>query len=112
MHIQVKSDNHVRVDTAVIAFIQTEARHSLSRFQRRLTRVEFHLSDLNSHKFGPQDKRCSIEARPAGHPPVAVKMTSGNFRAAIHGSLEKLRTALDRCLARADRSVAPRRSAA
>jgi hypothetical protein len=35
-----------------------------------------------------------VEARPAGHRPVAVTMTAANVRSAVQGSLSKMRNAL------------------
>mgnify|MGYP006172692853 CR=1 FL=1 len=45
---------------------------ALARVSSRLTRVEVHLADENAGKGGADDKRCMIEARPAGQSPVAV----------------------------------------
>jgi hypothetical protein len=43
---------------------------ALARF--KVTRLEVHLADENSDKFGINDKRCLIEARPVNMQPVAV----------------------------------------
>jgi hypothetical protein len=104
LQIYVNGDKNVRVDDRVISFVQGEADRALGRYKDRLTRVDFHLSDVNSHKFGLLDKRCLVEARPAGHQPVAVTLVASNVRAAINGSLSKLQTALERCLARPKRA--------
>ena len=100
MQIYVHSDHTIRVDTRVFAFVEGRARSTLERFQRRITRLEFHLSDVNSHKSSVQEKRCVIEARPAGSHPVVVMMAAANTRSAVTGSLSKLKAALERTLAR------------
>lgn len=100
MKIQVNSDKNIKVDDRVVSFVRQKADHALKRFARKLTRVEFHLSDVNSHKFGPQDKRCMIEARPAGRRPLGVTTTAGTIRSAVHGSLSKLQNALEKYFGR------------
>ena len=97
MQILVNSDGNITADSRVVSFVNTEAEMALGRYKRKLERLEFHLSDVNSHKSGTHDKRCVVEARPTGHPPVAVSMAARNLRISIRGSLSKLRTSLDRC---------------
>ena len=101
MKVQVNSDKNIMVDTRVIAFVREKADRALARFKRKLTRVEFHLSDVNSHKFGTHDKRCKIEARPASGRPLAVTMAAGTVRSAIQGSLAKMQSALEKHFGRA-----------
>jgi hypothetical protein len=60
-----------------------------------LTRIEFHLSDVNSRKFGTHDKRCLAEVRPAGRRPLTVTASAATVNSAVRGSLSKLRNALD-----------------
>ena len=50
MEIQVNSDKNVLVDSQVIRFIGAEVNRVLKRFAGRPTRVEVHLSDVNSHR--------------------------------------------------------------
>ena len=100
MQIQVNSDKNIRMDARLVSFVQGESERALERYQGRLMRLEVHLSDVNSHKFGPEDKRCRIEARPARRQPVVVTMTAGNVRAAVQGSLAKLQNALEKYFGR------------
>ena len=95
MHILVDSDNNIQVDTRVVSFIQGEAARALGRFQSKLTRVECHLSDVNSHKVATGDKRYLKEARPAGGEPVVVTKSTANVRSAVAWSLSKLQVALE-----------------
>ena len=95
MKIQVNSDKNILMDAQAHRFVRGEANRALGRFKSKLTRVEFHLSDVNSHKFGKHDKRCLIEVRPAGHRPLAVRVASPNVRTAVLAALVKLRSALE-----------------
>ena len=69
MKIQVNSDKTIAVDASLTRFVEGEVRRVLARFAKRLTRVEVHLSDVDSRKTGQADKRCLLEARPAGDRP-------------------------------------------
>jgi hypothetical protein len=94
VRIQINSDKNIGVDTRVVHFVEGEANRVLKRFAGKLTRVEFHLSDVNAHKFGTHDKRCLVEARPAGHRPLTVSNAAATVPAAVGGVLIKLRSAL------------------
>ncbi len=94
MQIQVNSDKNIAVDTRITNFVEGEANRALKRFAARLTRVEFHLSDVNAKKFGTHDKRCLVEVRPAGHRPLTVSNAAATVEAAVGGVLIKLRSAL------------------
>jgi hypothetical protein len=94
VRIQINSDKSIAVDTRVIHFVGTEVNRALGRFGGKLTRVEVHLSDVNSHKFGTHDKRCLIEARPARHRPRTATHSAATVRQAVAGALSKLRTSL------------------
>ncbi len=102
MRIQINSDKNITVDSRVTGFIEGEAKRALKRFAGKLTRVEFHLSDVNAHKFGTHDKRCLVEARPAGHRPLTVSNAAATVQAAVGGVLIKLRSALQTLFGRSD----------
>src|SRR5215469_9428048 len=107
-------------------FTREQTNRALARFQDKLTRLEFHLSDVNAGKFGTHDKRCMAEARPARHKPLTVTAAASTPEAAVRGSLSKLRSKLDtffgrlkprpakirRALAAATRSSHPKKAAA
>ena len=66
MQIQVNTGDNVEGREELIARVEAGVAAALSRFDDRLTRVEVHLGDENAGKSGAADKRCMIEARPAG----------------------------------------------
>ncbi len=113
MRIQINSDKNIAVDTRVIQFVKGEVNRVLKAYTAKLTRVEVHLSDVNSHKFGPNDKRCLIEARPARHRPVAASSRSRTVRQAVGGALTKVRSGLETFFGRLEKrgedTVAPKR---
>lgn len=90
MHIQINSDHHNVVTEAFSTKIQALVADSLSRYSHQLTRVEVHLSDENSRKEGGNDKKCVLEARPAGLKPLAVSDKGATIDDAIDGAITKL----------------------
>jgi Sigma 54 modulation protein / S30EA ribosomal protein len=94
MQIQVNSDNNVAVDEEVTLRVEAEVNHALKRFANRITRVEVHLSDANGGKSGIHYKQCLIEARPAGHEPVAATDQAATLDEAIPGAAQKLQSIL------------------
>lgn len=91
MHVQVSTDNHIANDERLLEYTQGVLEGSLTRFQDRITRVEVHLGDeIGAHKHADDDKRCSLEARIAGHQPVAVTHHAPSVRESITGAAHKL----------------------
>jgi hypothetical protein len=113
VRIQISSDKNVAVDTRVIQFVRGEVNRFLKRFGSQLTRVEVYLSDVNSRKFGMNDKRCLIEARPARHRPLTAANRAQTVRQAVGGALTKLRSGLETFYGRLERrgedTVTPKR---
>ncbi|MEV0946086.1 HPF/RaiA family ribosome-associated protein [Rhodococcus sp. NPDC049939] len=74
---------------------EAEIASVLERFSEQITRVEVHLSDENAGKGGPDYKRCLLEARPAGQPPVAVTNHATTIEEAYVGAAHKLASRLN-----------------
>lgn len=75
---------------------------SLARFRADLTRVEVQLTDEARGKQGPRDMRCMLEARPTGHPPVAVTHDAENMDEAFRGATQKLIRSLEHTFGKLD----------
>lgn len=76
------------------AEVEEAMRSALGHWTSHLTRIEVHLRDENAGKGGESDKRCEIEARIAGRPPLSVTDAAAGFEQAIHGATTKLEHAL------------------
>jgi hypothetical protein len=74
---------------------------TLIHYRDRITRVEVHLGDENGAKAGPGDKRCMMEARVDGRPPIAVTHHADTVEAAVHGAARSLAKAIESVLGRA-----------
>jgi ribosome-associated translation inhibitor RaiA len=98
MDVLINTDSSVQGSDSLAADVERAVRHALERFADRITRVEVHLSDVNSHKGGSADKRCLMEARIAGREPVAVTHHAEALTKAVEGASDKLKRALDTVL--------------
>jgi ribosome-associated translation inhibitor RaiA len=106
MRIQVNSDKTIAVDLRLVRYVQGEVGHRLQRFAPKLTRAEVHLSDVNSRKAGPADKRCLVEVRPANARPLAAKAQAATLSVAIGAALDKMERRLDGFFGRQGRTAA------
>lgn len=102
MQIIVNTDHHLIGSEELVARVQADVTATLDRFDDHVTRVEVHLNDENSVKAGANDKRCMMEARVRGHPPVAVTAHADSVDLAIAAASDKLERALDAVLGRLD----------
>jgi len=110
MKVQINSDKQVVVDAELSSFIETAVRRTLGRFEKQLTRLEVHLSDLNSSsKRGLRDKRCLLEARPAGQKPVSVAFETGSLEQSVRGAAGKMKRLLETSLGKSSGQT-PQRS--
>ncbi len=100
MTIQFNSDNNLSVSDAFRESLTTMITEDLSRVSRHITRLEIHLSDEDGSKNGQNDKRCLLEARLEGRPPIAVTNLADNHEDALKGALQKLITSLETILGR------------
>ena len=94
MQIQANSDNTIHVDATLTRFVEDEASRLLDRFAKKLTRVEVHLSDINNTRTGQADKRCLVEARPAGDRPVTADAIAATTESSVTEALKKMQRLL------------------
>jgi ribosome-associated translation inhibitor RaiA len=100
MQIQINTDHNVGRHQALLAEVTGKVENALSRFSDHITRVEVHLSDQNSHKNSPGDKRCMMEARLEGRQPIAVTHEAETLDQAIGGASDKLTRLIENTLGR------------
>src|SRR5581483_2537378 len=103
MQVQFHPGSHTAAREPLAERAQEIVNDALARFADQITRVEVHVSDDNGPKRGVGDKRCTMEARVTGHPPVAATQHAATLREAIGGAAEKLERSLDHTLGRLDR---------
>lgn len=106
MKIQINGDHTNVADAGLKHFIEHEVSRLLDRFAMRLTRVEVHLSDVDNKNPGRSDKRCLVEARPAGARPLTVSAKAPNIPHAVDEALRKMQRSLTTFLQRKKRPPA------
>ena len=97
MFVQISTDNQIKSDAEANGRLEERVRGKLKRFEKRLTRVEVHVADVNGPKGGG-DKRVTLEARVNGHEPVAVHAEAARVDNAVALAADKAARALDRAL--------------
>ena len=96
MTIQFNTDHNITGNEHFTGPLSDQIAGELSRFKEHVTRIEVHLADENGSKEGINDKRCTLEARVEGKPPIAVTCHANTVEQAVDGAIDKLRAALDR----------------
>lgn len=101
MQIQINTDNHIENTAALRERTEEVVNRELKHQRQHLTRVELHLSDLNSGKSGAKDKRCLIEGRPAGLKPLSAEHRADDINLAITEAVRQLNRVLTTAIAKA-----------
>ncbi|MDE3106152.1 MAG: HPF/RaiA family ribosome-associated protein [Acidobacteriota bacterium] len=100
MMIQIHSDNHVAVHAPLAQFVEVQVQQSLRRFGAQVTRVAVHLSDEDGEKVGAADKRCMMEVRFAGYPPMSVTGSAPSLHQAVTQASGRMKRLLASSLGR------------
>ena len=95
MIIQLNTDNHIDGTDALESRVRAMVEQSLGRFFPRLSRIEVYLSDNNSIKGGPANKRCALEARLQNDDPLGASHDDEDVEKALRGACDKLKVLLD-----------------
>ncbi|WP_430400467.1 HPF/RaiA family ribosome-associated protein [Flavobacterium sp.] len=98
MLVQINTDKNIEGYSRMNDFFSGEIKKELDRFDSKVTRVEVHLGDENSDKFGTNDKRCLIEVRVEGKNPIAVTTHSNTIEKAFYEGVVKIKRSLDNTL--------------
>lgn len=100
MIIQFNSKNNVTESEELRSRLTDMISGELDRYSNQITRVEVHLGDEDGMKENPNDKRCTLEVRPAGLKPIAVTDNADTFEQAASGAVDKLKSSLETTLGR------------
>ena len=103
MQVQVNTGNGLENNETLDRWTDRFLNETLVRFSLDVKRIEVQLSDENGVKGGAADKRCTLEARLPGLPPVAATHHGANQDEAIRGATHRLAHALDHALGKLDR---------
>jgi ribosome-associated translation inhibitor RaiA len=95
MLIQVHTDPNITSSPELTAQVEALVNSVVGRVADRVSRVQVHLGDENSSKGGSNDKRCTMEARLDGRPPIAVTHQAGTVEEAMDGAANKLERSIN-----------------
>ncbi len=96
MQIILNNDDILQGFDSAQDFTKDVLEKALKGKASHLSRVEVWVADENGAKGGPDDKRCSMEARPKGRKPIGVRHNAADIPAAIRGAADKLARVLER----------------
>lgn len=103
MQVLFNPGENIEGRESLAARVDEIVQDALGRFAGHITRVEVHVSDEAGTRSGPDDKRCMMEARIAGHPPLAVTHHAPTLREALGGAAQKLQRSVDHTLGKLER---------
>ncbi len=103
MKVQVNTSRNVEGHEELGRRIEAAVEKALGRFRDQISRVEVHVSDANSHKSGGDDKRCVMEARLGGLPPMVARHRAATVDQAVEGAAAKVQRTIERTLGRLGR---------
>jgi ribosome-associated translation inhibitor RaiA len=99
--VEIHTDNYIQSSERLKTQVEALVASAVDRFAARISRVQVHLGDENSDsKGGAADKRCMMEARLDGRPPLAVTHKAPTLEQAMDGAAEKLERSIDSMLGR------------
>ena len=103
MQVLLNTDPHTDGRHEMAEHLESVVKDALGRFGEQITRVEAHLSDVNSHAKASSDAiHCTLEARLVGLAPVVVKDHAGTAHQALNGAVGKLKRAVATVLEKHD----------
>lgn len=94
MTIQINAGDHVENNERATEYFTELVMKDLDHYAEYLTRVEVHFADINGAKSGPQDKKCTIEARMRGRDPLAVTAQDEKIEKAFNSALGKVKASM------------------
>lgn len=100
MQIEISADSTTEGGERLSAHVKNTVEGALGRFSDRISRVEVHLGDENTHKGGHDDKRCMMEVRISGRPPVAITHHAATLEQAVEGAAGKTQRLVESTIGR------------
>lgn len=90
MQIQLQTDRHIEHNAGLEHHVDDVIRKTLQPYRDHITRVDVHLSDVNSKKTTEHDKRCVVEFHLSGLQPMAVTAEADTVHHVLSSAAKKL----------------------
>ncbi|CAM4324166.1 HPF/RaiA family ribosome-associated protein [Comamonas aquatilis] len=96
MQVQVHADDSIQGGDSLAQWAQEEINAKMARLKEYVVRVEVFLTGVDALKTtGGPGKRCVLETRATGRPPIAVNAEAEKVKDAFSAAIEKLRRAVE-----------------
>lgn len=96
MQVQVHADDSIQGGESLAQWAHEEINAKLARLKEYVVRVEVFLTEVDALKAtGGPGKRCVLETRANGRPPIAVNAEAEKVKDAFSAAIEKLRRAVE-----------------
>ncbi|MEF9949350.1 MAG: HPF/RaiA family ribosome-associated protein [Comamonas sp.] len=96
MQVQVHADDSIQGGESLAQWAQEEINTKLARLKEYVVRVEVFLTGVDALKStGGPGKRCVLETRATGRPPIAVNAEAEKVKDAFSSAIEKLKRAVE-----------------
>ena len=96
MQVQVHADDSIQGGESLAQWAQEEINAKLARLKEYVVRVEVFLTGVDALKTtGGPGKRCVLETRAMGRPPIAVNAEAEKVKEAFSAAIEKLKRAVE-----------------
>lgn len=96
MQVQVHADDSIQGGESLAQWATEEVNTRLARLKDYVQRVEVYFTDVDALKgTGGPGKRCVLETRANGRPPVAVNAEAEKMQEAFTTAIDKLLRAVD-----------------
>ena len=96
MQVQVHADDSIQGGESLAQWAQEEINAKLARLKEYVVRVEVFLTGVDALKTtGGPGKRCVLETRATGRPPIAVNAEAEKVKEAFSAAIEKLQRAVE-----------------
>lgn len=96
MQVQVHSDATIQGGDSLEIWAKEEIHTKLARLKEYVVRVEVFLTGVDALKTsGGPGKKCVLETRANGRPPIAVNAEAEKVKDAFNAALEKLRRTVE-----------------
>lgn len=96
MQVQVHADDSIQGGESLAQWAQEEINAKLARLKEYVVRVEVFLTGVDALKTtGGPGKRCVLETRATGRPPIAVNAEAEKVKEAFSAAIEQLKRAVE-----------------
>lgn len=96
MQVQVHADDSIQGGESLAQWAQEEINTRLARLKDHVQRVEVYLSGVDALKTtGGPGKKCVLETRANGRPPIAVNAEAEKIQEAFATAMDKLLRAVE-----------------